>query len=227
MKRDPLPEHKLYISDQLSPRNSITAPITSPTFHSPKSSTELQIPTTPTNKKRKHRMKRKDFQFISVIGRGSFGKICLVKKKKNGTKYAMKVLKKTQIIAQQQVDNINQEIKVLKHIKHPFLLRAHYVFQTESKLYLVLDYYRFGDLMSHLKQKRKFSGDEARHILAEVALAVGCLHAAGIVYRDLKPENVLVDELGHICLCDFGLCKKVGLGSMNTFCGMLCHHLCK
>merc|ERR1712228_815893 len=148
MKRSLSPNHSfMYISDHLTPRNSITAPLISPTFHSANNSMELQIPS-PQNKKTKHRLKRKDFQFISVIGRGSFGKICLVKKKKDGTKYAMKVLKKQQIIAQQQVDNINQEIKVLKHIKHPFLLRAHYVFQTESKLYLVLDYYRFGDLMS-------------------------------------------------------------------------------
>ena len=132
----------------------------------------------------------------------------------------MKVLKKTQIIAQQQEDNINTEIKVLKNIKHPFLLRAHYVFQTESKIYLVLDYYRYGDLMSHLKLKKKFTEIETKHIISEVALAIGCLHSGGIVYRDLKPENLLMDALGHICLCDFGLCKKLDRNdTMTTFCG--------
>ena len=184
----------------------------------------LSNPVTPTTtksvKKKKKKMKRKDFQFISVIGRGTFGKIVLVKKKDNDKKYAMKVLKKTQIIAQQQEDNINTEIKVLKTIKHPFLLRAHYVFQTESKIYLVLDYYRYGDLMSHLKLKKKFNNLEAKHIISEVALSIGCLHGGGIVYRDLKPENLLMDAMGHICLCDFGLCKKLDINeSMNTFCG--------
>jgi len=182
-------------------------------------SSTLSVHRVSQKKKKKKKVKRKDFQFLSVIGRGTFGKIVLVKKKADGIKYAMKVLKKTQIIALKQEDNINTEIRVLKTIKHPFLLRAHYVFQTESKIYLALDYYRFGDLMSHLKLKRKFSEMEAKHIISEVGLAIGALHSHGIVYRDLKPENLLMDAKGHICLCDFGLCKKVGLGTMSTFCG--------
>eukprot|EP00483_Globobulimina_turgida_P013119 UN13143 len=73
--------------------------------------------------------------------------------------------------------------------------------------------------MSHLKLKKKFSQYEAKHIVAEVALEIGCLHSGGIVYRDLKPENLLMDEHGHICVCDFGLCNKIRNGVMNTFCG--------
>eukprot|EP01084_Bolivina_argentea_P011671 21815_1 len=207
--------HSLHNLSNLS--SSLKIHLTSPKVSSPHLETPKSSLKSPSKKRKK--LKRKDFQFMSVIGRGTFGKIMLVKKKEDGTKYAMKILKKTQIIAQQQEDNINQEIKVLKHIRHPFLLRAHYVFQTESKIYLVLDYYRYGDLMSHLKLKKKFNEYETRHIISEVSMAIGCLHGGGIVYRDLKPENLLMDQYGHICLCDFGLCKKIGNGVMNTFCG--------
>ena len=98
------------------------------------------------------RLRVRDFKFLSVIGRGTFGKILLVQKKADDQIYAMKILKKTQIIASGQQKNVNAEREVLKSIKHPFMLSLRYAFQTESKLYLLLDYYRGGELMFHLKR---------------------------------------------------------------------------
>ena len=145
------------------------------------------------NKKGKHKrrfetkkLKAKDFTFMSVIGRGTFGKILLVKKKSNNNIYAMKILKKTQIIENEQAKNVNAEREVLKSIKHPFLMNLRYAFQTETKLYLVLDYYRGGELMFHLKQKRRFDEEETKFITCQIMLALGCLHKHGFIYRDLK-----------------------------------------
>ena len=156
---------------------------------------------------------------MSVVGRGTFGKIILVKKKSNNNIYAMKILKKHQIIESGQEKNVNAEREVLKSMKHPFLMQLRYAFQTESKLYLVLDYYRGGELMFHLKKKRKFTENETRFIICQITLALGHLHLNGFVYRDLKPENILLDDTGNCCLCDFGLCKNIENGSTDTFCG--------
>jgi len=182
-------------------------------------------------KKKKHRrvqslarfatkkLQAKDFTFMSVIGRGTFGKIILVKKKSNNNIYAMKILKKHQIIENGQEKNVNAEREVLKSMQHPFLMQLRYAFQTESKLYLVLDYYRGGELMFHLKKKRRFSEVEAKFITCQITLALGHLHSNGFVYRDLKPENILLDDKGNCCLCDFGLCKNIEGDSTDTFCG--------
>merc|ERR1719219_2984650 len=141
-----------------------------------------------------------DFDFLKVIGRGAFGKVMQVRYKKNDTVYAMKILRKKQIVARNQIDHTKSERKILQALQHPFLMKLRFAFQTNSKLYFVLDYYRGGELFFHLKKRRKFAEDEARIFVAEVGLALGHLHSLDIIYRDLKPENILLHESGHICL---------------------------
>jgi len=105
-------------------------------------------------------------------------------------------------------------------LQHPFLMQLRYAFQTEGKLYFVLDFYKGGELFFHLKKVKKFTEPQARFLVAEVGCALGHLHSLDIVYRDLKPENILLDSTGHICLTDFGLAKELGGDAVsNTFCG--------
>merc|ERR1712130_968802 len=103
----------------------------------------------------------------------------------------------------------------------PFLMHLRFAFQTEAKLYFVLDYYRGGELFFHLKKKRRFTEYQAQIFVAEVSMALGHLHSLDVIYRDLKPENILLDHTGHICLTDFGLSKDLGPDNedAHTFCG--------
>lgn len=161
-----------------------------------------------------------DFEFLKVLGRGNFGKVMQVRKKNTDEIFAMKILKKAAIIAKRQVDHTWSERNILAQSQHPFLMKLRWAFQTGAKLYFVLDYYRGGELFFHLKQKRRFSEQEARIIVAEVAMAIGYLHSLDVVYRDLKPENILLDHSGHICLTDFGLSKELSPDQEAfTFCG--------
>jgi len=168
-----------------------------------------------------HKVEPHDFEFLKVIGRGSFGKVMQVRYKRDSEIYAMKILRKKQIIARNQIDHVKAERKILQALQHPFLVKLRFAFHTESKLYFVLDYYRGGELFFHLKKKKKFSEEETRIILAEIALALGHLHSLDVIYRDLKAENILLQETGHVCLTDFGL--STPLDPLNpvaqTFCG--------
>lgn len=162
------------------------------------------------------------FVLLKVLGRGSFGKVMQVKKKDDGKIYAMKILKKSMVLARHQVDHTMSERKILQVMQHPFLMGLKFAFQTETKLYLVMDFFRGGELFFHLKHKRRFSEEEARIFVIEVALALGHLHSLNFIYRDLKPENILMDEDGHVCLTDFGLSKEFEDPEnplANTFCG--------
>jgi serine/threonine protein kinase len=143
-----------------------------------------------------------------------------VKKKSNNKVYAMKILKKKAIVARNQVEHTKAERKILQALQHPFLMTLRYAFQSKEKLYFVLDYYQGGELFFHLKTKRRFSEEVARLYVAEIALALGHLHSLTYIYRDLKPENILLDDVGHVCLTDFGLSKDVEEGDKaHTFCG--------
>merc|ERR1711991_1241505 len=163
-----------------------------------------------------------DFILLKVIGRGSFGKVLQVKKKDTEKIYAMKILKKSGVVHQNQVEHTKAERKILQVIQHPFLMKLRFAFQTKYKLYIVIDFYKGGELFFHLKRKNKFSETEARFIIAETVLALGHLHKNDVFYRDLKPENILLDDKGHICLTDFGLSKifdEMESKEANTFCG--------
>lgn len=157
---------------------------------------------------------------MAVIGRGSFGKVMQVRYKKDGTIYAMKVMRKDAIIAKNQVTHTRDEKSILQSIHHPFIVNLNYAFQTKDKLYMILDFVNGGELFYHLKREGKFSEERVRFYSAEISSALLHLHSHGIIYRDLKPENILLDDKGHIVITDFGLSKEVLKDdSTHTFCG--------
>ncbi|XP_022655507.1 ribosomal protein S6 kinase 2 beta-like isoform X5 [Varroa destructor] len=150
------------------------------------------------------------FKLLKVLGQGSFGKVFLVKKTvgpDSGTLYAMKVLKKATLKVRDRV-RTKMERDILAEVRHPFVVRLHYAFQTEGKLYLILDFLKGGDLFTRLSKEVMFTEQDVKFYLAELALALHHLHSLGIIYRDLKPENILLDADGHISLTDFGLSKE-------------------
>ncbi|KNC50935.1 AGC/SGK protein kinase [Thecamonas trahens ATCC 50062] len=163
-----------------------------------------------------------DFKLLSVIGRGSFGKVVLARGIADNKVYAIKVLDKKTIMKKGELDHVKSERNVLiSTASHPFLVSLHFSFQTEEKLYFVMDYVNGGELFYHLQRDKKFSESRARFYAAEIALGIGHLHSVGIAYRDLKPENLLINSDGHILITDFGLCKEDldQHDTTTTFCG--------
>ncbi|KYQ91663.1 protein kinase 2 [Tieghemostelium lacteum] len=170
--------------------------------------------------KNKQTVTKDDFELLTVIGKGSFGKVMQVKKRDDGKIYAMKVLRKDAIIARKQVNHTKSEKTILQAISHPFIVNLHFAFQTRDKLYMVLDFVNGGELFFHLKREGRFSEPRVKIYAAEIVSALDHLHRQDIVYRDLKPENILLDSDGHICITDFGLSKKIETTDGTfTFCG--------
>lgn len=163
-----------------------------------------------------------DFDLLRVIGRGSYAKVLLVRLKKNDQTYAMKVVKKELVHDEEDIDWVQTEKHVFEQASNnPFLVGLHSCFQTPSRLFLVIEYVNGGDLMFHMQRQRKLPEEHARFYAAEICIALNFLHERGIIYRDLKLDNVLLDAEGHIKLTDYGMCKE-GLGpgdTTSTFCG--------
>ncbi|CAK9811268.1 Ribosomal protein S6 kinase alpha-5 [Anthophora plagiata] len=153
------------------------------------------------------------FDLLKVLGTGAYGKVFLVRKRTGtdaGRLYAMKVLKKASIVQKKKTtEHTKTERQVLEAVRDsPFLVTLHYAFQTDAKLHLILDYVSGGELFTHLYQREHFTEDEVRIYIGEVILALEHLHKLGIIYRDIKLENILLDREGHIVLTDFGLSKE-------------------
>lgn len=161
------------------------------------------------------------FALISVIGKGSYAEVLLARKKDTGTIYALKILKKDKIEQRNQKTHVKVERNILIEIQHPFIIKMVYAFQTEKKLYFALEYCPGGELFNLLQKKRQFSEENARFYIVQILLALEHLHKYDIVYRDLKPENVLLDTDGYVRLTDFGLSKKGVKGNKeaNSVCG--------
>ena len=163
-----------------------------------------------------------DLELLRVIGRGTYGKVIQARNRRTGDLYALKSMRKAGLRNLNQSRHALTERSVLTRMNHPFVARLHSSFQTPSKLYLVLGLYSGGELFFHLRRERFFAEPRARLYAAEIMLALEALHAQDIAYRDLKPENVLLDRAGHVCLSDFGLSKEnVSLlpGGARTCCG--------
>lgn len=163
-----------------------------------------------------------DFEFLKMIGKGTFGRVFQVRKKDTKRIYAMKVLSKKEVIDKKEVEHTIGERNILQQSNDcPFLLGLKFSFQSPGELFLVMDYKSGGELFHHLQKEGRFTEERARFYTAEIVLALEHLHSYNIVYRDLKPENILLDATGHIVLCDFGL-SKPNLSSdqlTTTFCG--------
>lgn len=149
----------------------------------------------------------KAFKIENLLGRGSYAKVFRVTKNDTGKVYAMKVLKKAQMEDNKDVMRVYNEKDIIKDIDHPFIIKLHYTFQNKKKAYFILDYLNGGDLYTQIMTKGSFKEANARFYTAEIVLALGHLHEKGIVYRDLKPQNIIIDSDGHIKLTDFGLSK--------------------
>jgi len=154
-------------------------------------------------------LKMEDLEIAETLGTGTFGRVRLVKHKGNGKYYALKVLKKHEVIRLKQVEHIMSEKAILSMINHPFIVRLGGTMQDGKNLYMMLEYVIGGELFSHLRKAGRFSNDTTRFYAGCIVMALQHLHSMDIVYRDLKPENLLLDEHGYLKVTDFGFAKKV------------------
>jgi tRNA A-37 threonylcarbamoyl transferase component Bud32 len=164
-----------------------------------------------------------DFELLRILGRGAFGKVVQIRKKDTGEIFAMKILKKTMVYKRKQVAHTMAERRILEAATHPFCISLKFAFQNEAKLYLVMDFCTGGELYYQMKKQKlkRYEEQTAKIIGAEIVLGLGHLHSKKFIYRDLKPENVLMHGDGHVCLSDFGLAKELDpdANDTRTMCG--------
>ena len=161
-----------------------------------------------------------DFEKLKLIGRGSYGKVYLVKFKQTNEYYAMKSLQKDVLLEQNQIESTLLEKKILQTLDFPFLVGLVFCFQTEESIYFVMPFIRGGELFQHLKNEKNFKEEKVKFYAAIIGLSLEYLHNNEIIYRDIKPENILIDENGYLKLVDFGLAKMVeGEEKATSFCG--------
>ncbi|XP_027975814.1 serine/threonine-protein kinase 32C [Eumetopias jubatus] len=156
------------------------------------------------------------FQILRAIGKGSFGKVCIVQKRDTEKMYAMKYMNKQQCIERDEVRNVFRELEILQEIEHVFLVNLWYSFQDEEDMFMVVDLLLGGDLRYHLQQNVQFSEDTVRLYICEMALALDYLRSQHIIHRDVKPDNILLDEQGHAHLTDFNIATIIKDGERAT-----------
>ena len=175
-------------------------------------------------KKPKHNHKckynfEKDFTVIKQIGSGAYANIYLAKSISTNTTYAIKCInkKQTRLTASNSIStSINNEKRILKSLQHPFILKLHFAFQDDNYIYLATDYLQHNDLHYHIQRNTCFTEDQTKFYLSEVYIAIKYLHSKGIIHRDIKSENIMLTDTGHIILIDFGSAKKLFNDSHNN-----------
>jgi len=153
----------------------------------------------------------KDFDLRSTVGTGTFGRVRVVKLagNKDRTPLALKIMKKSEVIRLKQVEHVKAETAILAVIEHPFIVNLLAAFQDEKRLCLLLEFVNGGELFSHLRKEGRFPDADTKFYAGEIVWALHYLHSKSIVYRDLKPENLLIDSEGHMKVTDFGFAKVV------------------
>lgn len=159
-----------------------------------------------------------DYEVLHTLGRGSFGRVRLARKKADQSFYAMKVLKKAMCINSKQVDHVFSEFRILAQLQHPFIVGSYGLAQDSRYLYLLLEYIRGGELFRYIRSRPPLDNSHARFYAGQVVLIFEYLHSLSVVYRDLKPENLLLAADGYLKLTDFGFAKLIQ-GRTYTLCG--------
>uniref|UniRef100_W5KNP3 non-specific serine/threonine protein kinase n=1 Tax=Astyanax mexicanus TaxID=7994 RepID=W5KNP3_ASTMX len=166
-----------------------------------------------------------DFESLKVIGRGAFGEVRLVQKKDTGHVYAMKILRKADMLEKEQVGHIRAERDILVQADSLWVVKMFYSFQDKQNLYLLMEFLPGGDMMTLLMKKDTLSEEEAQFYVAETVLAIDSIHQLGFIHRDIKPDNLLLDSKGHVKLSDFGLCTGLKKAHRTEFYRNLSHNL--
>uniref|UniRef100_A0A0D3HTG4 non-specific serine/threonine protein kinase n=1 Tax=Oryza barthii TaxID=65489 RepID=A0A0D3HTG4_9ORYZ len=162
---------------------------------------------------RRHKMGVDDFELLTIIGRGAFGEVRLCREKATSNVYAMKKLKKSEMLRRGQVEHVRAERNLLAEVDSAYIVKLYCSFQDEEFLYLVMEYLPGGDMMTLLMRKDTLTDDESRFYVAETILAIESIHKHNYIHRDIKPDNLLLDRTGHLKLSDFGLCKPLDSSS--------------
>lgn len=168
------------------------------------------------------RMKRSklgvdDFEHLKVIGRGAFGEVRLVQKKDTGVVFAMKILRKIDMLEKEQVAHVRAERDILVEADHQWVVKMYYSFQDSINLYLIMEFLPGGDMMTLLMKMDTLTEEQTQFYMAEAALAIDSIHRLGFIHRDIKPDNLLLDARGHLKLSDFGLCTGLKKSHRTEF----------
>jgi serine/threonine kinase 32 len=155
------------------------------------------------------------FRLLRVVGRGAFGKVRIVERKDTGLSFALKYIRKDEVVRSESVRNIIRERRMLEHVNHPFICNLRYSFQDIEYMYLVVDLMSGGDLRFHISRKT-FTEEAVRFWIAELGCALRYVHRQGIIHRDVKPDNVLLDADGHVHLTDFNVASDIIPGKVLT-----------
>ncbi|GAU43823.1 hypothetical protein TSUD_399150 [Trifolium subterraneum] len=156
-----------------------------------------------------------DFELLTMIGKGAFGEVRVCKEKTTDHVYAMKKLKKSEMLRRGQVEHVKAERNLLAEVDSNCIVKLYYSFQDEEYLYLIMEYLPGGDMMTLLMRKDTLTEDEARFYVGETVLAIESIHEHNYIHRDIKPDNLLLDRYGHLRLSDFGLCKPLDCSQLE------------
>ncbi|KAJ9183615.1 hypothetical protein P3X46_007440 [Hevea brasiliensis] len=165
---------------------------------------------------KRHKICVDDFELLTIIGRGAFGEVRLCREKKSGNIYAMKKLKKSEMLMRGQVEHVRAERNLLAEVASHCIVKLYYSFQDAEYLYLIMEYLPGGDMMTLLMREDTLTENVAKFYIAQSVLAIESIHKHNYIHRDIKPDNLLLDKNGHMKLSDFGLCKPLDCTALSV-----------